>query len=69
MSPGLFRKAMGNREFDEITIENKWARVTIVKQEGIFVMSGDAEGAYANLTDAIEAGLKELAAYEQGRAD
>lgn len=63
------RKAMGNREFDEITLSNKWARVTIVKQDGSFVLCGEADGDYANLGDAIEAGLKELALYEQGRCD
>lgn len=62
--------AMGRRDGDELTLSNQWARVTVMRDSASeYLLTGDAQGTYRTLKEAMNAALECLALYERGRAD
>lgn len=65
--------AMGPRDYDYLTLANDWCTVHVEREPTsagpAYVLSGDASGSYATLTQAMTAAWRALAEYEQGRCD
>lgn len=66
--------AIGMRDGDTLTVENQWARITIMRDDADnqYVLSGDTDSArprwYYHAADALAAALVRLAEFERGRA-
>lgn len=70
---GTAYNAMGPREQDCLELANQWARVTVTREDGVYLVDGDTESGaletYARFPDAVTAAWRGLAEYEKGRID
>ena len=65
------KDAMGTESQDELTISNKWGSVSITVEKDdaptpTYYVSGDADGTFFMLSDALDCAMKELAELQRG---